>query len=108
MRHYDQYRGKNRAYEWRSGASRRCDVVRARMRLGYRMYWQLQGSRLADDSRCKLCSEKDKRTLEHYISECHVIQPFRPTGMRYKELCDYFMSCDILEDILILHPQFTM
>lgn len=27
-------------------------------------------------SRCKLCIEKNKRTLELYISVCHVIQPF--------------------------------
>jgi len=108
IRHYDQYRDCKPSYGWHRSKTRQCDVVIARIRLGYRMYWQLQGARSADESRCRLCNEENKRTLEHYISECHVIQPFRPTNMRYKELCDYFIASDTLEDILMLYPNFTM
>jgi len=108
IRHYDQYRDGKPSYGWHRSQTRQCDVVIARIRLGYRMYWQLHGARSADESRCRLCNEENKRTLEHYISECHVIQPFRPPNMRYKELCEYFISSDTLEDILVLYPKFTM
>lgn len=37
-----------------------------------------------------------------------MIQPFRPPNMRCKELCDYFIASDTLEDILMLYPDFTI
>lgn len=38
----------------------------------------------------------------------HVTQPFRPTIMGYKQLCDYLISSDMLEDILELYPGFVI
>ena len=88
--------------------TRQCDIVTARIRLGYRLYWQVSTANNVEETKCKLCNEEYKRTLVHYISECHVIQPFRPPSMRYGELCSYFISSDVLEDILMLYPKFGM
>lgn len=89
--HYDQYIDSKPSYGWHRSQTRQCDVVIARIRLGYRMNWQLHSARSADESRYRLCNEETKRMLEDPISEYHVIQPFRPPNMRYKELCEYFI-----------------
>ena len=82
----------------------------ARIRLGYRYLWQVatgDGSPNPEHSRCKLCEQELGHDLAHYITECPVIRPFRPIGMRYLELCNYFIHSRVLEDILILHPKFA-
>ncbi|XP_069193003.1 UDP-glucosyltransferase 2-like [Procambarus clarkii] len=48
-----------------------------------------------------------RHDLPHYITECPVIRPYRPIGMRYLELCNYFIHSRILKDILTVHPKFA-
>lgn len=48
------------------------------------------------------------RKISTVSQECDVTQPFRQPNIRYKELFDYLISSDTLEDILMLFPKFTM
>lgn len=54
-------------------------------KLEYMLCWQFSASWNVDDIKCKLCNEKYKRTLVHYISEWYVAHPFRLPRMRYAE-----------------------
>lgn len=69
-------------------------------RLGHKLYWQVSVG-------CNV--EETKRTAKNInehsciISQWHVIQPFRLPIMMYAEVCNYFTSPDVLEDILMLY-----
>lgn len=87
--------------------TRHCDIVAARIRLGYRYLWQLQDNPPVSHTKCKLCDEPQKHTVQHYIIECPTIAALRPPGVQYLEFCQLLLSTDLLEDILLLHPSFA-
>lgn len=87
---------------WHRSKTREREAVTIRLIFSYIMYWQLHGATSTDEPRCRLCNDESKPTFVHTISVCHVIEPIRPPNMRYKELCDYFISFETLEDIIIL------
>lgn len=41
----------------------------------------------------------------YIIYQCHVTQSFKHPSMKDAELCDYFISSDVLEDILMLYSK---
>ena len=85
-----------------------CDVVVARIRLGYRHIWQVSNAvPIPEHSACKLCDKPLKHTLEHYIIECDTVKDFRPPDLLYLELCNYFIESGVLEDILAVYPKFA-
>ena len=108
VKHYDQYVNVRFIYGTHKARTRQCDIVTARIRLGYRHIWQVNETGNVEYTKCKLCDAEFKHTLEHYIAECHVIEPFRPPNKRYQEICDFFTNTDVLEDILALYPKFAM
>lgn len=92
----------------RRAESRRCEVVRARICLGYPYAWQL-GMATPDRKRqCRLCDVDDGHTLEHYLRDCE-----RVTSLRQKcsepnptlvTLAKHFLK--ILPQTLSEHPKF--
>ena len=108
IRHYDSHCNTKHTYGEYKHRTRQCDVVTARIRLGYRHVWQVsKDDPLPKYSNCRLCEAPLRHTLEHYIAECEVTKDFRPPGMRYYELCVYYIESGILEDILELYPMFA-
>ena len=55
------------------GESRRCEVVRSRIRLGYPFGWQLGITTPEERRRCRVCDEDDGYTLEHYLRDCQPV-----------------------------------
>ena len=108
IKHYDNYCNTKHTYGKYKHRTRQCDVVIARIRLGYRYLWQVKdGDPLPKFSNCRLCESPLKHTLEHYITECEVVKDFRPSGMRYSELCKHYIETGTIEDILELYPKFA-
>ena len=86
--------------------TRRCDVAVARIRLGYRSSGEITGQP-AINRPCKLCDRPMDDALAHHIVSCPVIALFRPPGLLFPALCNYFIAnLDVLEHILTLHPDF--
>ena len=89
-----------------------CDRIAARIRLGYRKLWELKyertGQAKPEYSSCVLCGESMANNLQHYISFCPKLKPFRPQGMRYHELCIYFCNAENISPILDEYPGFKM
>ena len=83
VKHYDQYVNVRFIYGSHKARTRQCDIVIARIRLGYRYIWQVKETHNIEYTKCKLCDAEFKHTLEHYIAECHVIQPFRPPNKSF-------------------------
>ena len=59
------------------GLSRRCEVVRARIRLGYPYGWEIGLATPEEKRRCRICAANDKHTLEHYLRECEPVRHLR-------------------------------
>ena len=110
IRHYDKYSGTPYKYGTHKILTRQCDVIAARVRLGYRAIWQLHEEKGYDSNiehtKCALCGGEKMRTLVHYIDQCPVIQPLRPPRKRYQEIINLLLTTNLLEDILTLHPNF--
>ena len=110
IRHYDKYSRTPYKYGTHKTLTRQCDIIAARLRLGYRAIWQLQEEQRRANSiertKCALCGGENMRTLVHYIDQCPVIQPLRPPGKRYQEIINILLTTDLLEDILALYPNF--
>ena len=108
IKHYDQFCDTQHMYGMHKNNTRHCDIVTARIRLGYRYIWQVSNKEPTNEfSSCKVCSEPLKHTLEHYITECPEIADFRPPGMLYHDLCNFLTETNVLEDILYLYPGFA-
>ena len=106
IQHYDSYREVKHTYGKHPSLTRRCDVAVARIRLGYRSSGEITG-RPAVNRPCKLCDCPMDEALSHHIVSCPVIAPFRPPGLLFPALCNYFIAnLDVLEHILTLHPEF--
>ena len=84
------------------------DVVTARLRLGYKYLWQVKPSPDIDETKCKLCEQTYSHTLKHYVLECDKIQEFRdPNIDTVIEMSKYFISNNLLAQILAKHPNFA-
>lgn len=107
IHHYDLFCNTPHRYGQHKVLTRQCDVVSARIRLGYRYLWQLQTSPPEDLTKCKLCDAPRSHTLEHYIADCPKVAAFRPAGVGYFEFCQILLNTDLLETILIALPLFA-
>ena len=107
IHNYDLFSSAPHKYGQHKTLTRPCDVVAARIRLGYRYLWQLQDNPPENHTKCKLCNEPFKHTLEHYIMECPTIAAFRPPGVLYFEFCETLLNTNLLEDILMIHPLYA-
>lgn len=88
--------------------TRHCDIVAARIRLGYRYIWQVLNKEPTDElSSCQVCGEPLKHLPEHYISECPETAEFRPPGMPYRNLCQHLTETDVLDEIFYLNPDYA-
>ena len=113
IKHYDLFRDVHISYGSCPIYTGRCDRLAARVKLGYRRPWQVQYDTKGSAphpvySRCNLCDELGKNTLQHYVDECKKLEGFRPPGARFYELCKLFMNQDTLCAIIGLYPKFMM
>ena len=90
------------------GESRRTEVVRSRIRLGYQYGWQLGIAATEEQKQCRLCGERDGHALQHYLRDCPRVREQRnqctvpsPT---LAQLAVHFL--DILPQTLRVHPNF--
>ena len=107
IRNHDLFCDTPYKYGQHKTRTRHCDIVAARIRLGYRYLWQLQENPPIDLTKCKLCNIPYKHTLEHYITECTTITAFRPYGALYLDFCQTLLTTDLLENILLVYPLFA-
>lgn len=66
IKDYDRFTQDAFIYGLCKSKTRRCDIVTARIRRGYR---QVSTNCNVKETKCKLCSEEYKRTVVRYISE---------------------------------------
>ena len=108
IKHYDNFRNKKHFYGKSRVQPGPCDRIAARIRIGYRHVWEINHKRFRRApekySSCVLCEADYSNRLIHYISECSKIEPFRPAGKRFHELCLYFCDAENLLPILIMYP----
>lgn len=88
--------------------SRRCEVVRSRIRLGYLYNWQVGIATTEAERRCRLCAAPDSHTLEHYLRDCILVHDLRvqcpvPTPT-LTDLANHFLN--ILPDTLAKYSAF--
>lgn len=110
IKHYDLFVDNEHKYGQNKLHTGPCDRIAARIRLGYRKIWQLKyetsGVLQEEFSNCDLCNEAQGNTLEHYICFCVKLKHFRPPGLGFVELCNYFCKPESLYPILLLYPNF--
>ena len=109
VKHYDAVCRYVIPYGQYTDKSRLCDVVTARIRLGYRYMWQMHPDtvRTPDTINCKVCNMPYGHHLEHYVLACRYIEKFRPKDLNFIELCQYFTESGTLQDILNEYPMFA-
>ena len=112
LKHYKKFMNNKHFYGKGKLHTGPCDRLAARIRIGYRNIWELNyertGSADPKYSNCTLCNAPHANKLVHYISYCPKLEPFRPTRMRFHELCKYFCSPDTLYPIFSLYPGLRM
>ena len=106
IQHYDAFRHHRYKYRRRGLLVRRHNVVSARLRLGYRLLWQVTGE---DDvpqfSSCPLCYIPNGNTLQHCLS-CPEVSALLPQGQPLLDVCRYLLIHDNLDHVLARHPLF--
>lgn len=92
----------------RRGVSRKCEVVRARIRLGYPYAWQIGIASTEDKRKCRLCGAQDEHRLEHYLMDCDSVSDLRAkcTVPSPTLLCLGKHFVNILPETLREHPRF--
>ena len=108
--HYERTSRTSYKYGTHKILTRQCDVVAAKIRLGYTPIWQLnelkgRGNNI-DHTKCALCGGERMRTLVHYLDQCPIIKPLLPPRTPYQEIINLLLETNLLEDILVLHPKF--
>lgn len=90
------------------GLSRRCEVVRSRIQLGYRYSWQVGIATPDDRRRCRLCAVCDGHDLIHYLCDCEEVCVLRAQYLvsdpSVTDFAIHFIS--ILPHTLRERPQF--
>ena len=90
--------------------SRLCELVKTRIKLGYRYIWEVNDdicSPASASSFCHLCGGAKMHSLWHYVMECELVKEFRPTWLGFYELCEYFIKDEHMEALLWLYPGFA-
>ena len=91
--------------------TRQCDIVKTRIKLGYRYLWQVNKPagllRNVARTKCKICQAPYSHDLRHYIAFCPPLEDFRPEGLSYYDLCAHFMKGEIIDAVLNLYPEFA-
>ena len=83
--------------------TRKQQIVYSRIRMGYPYLWQVvKRNRPETDTSCRVCKDRDKHTLAHYITECPMLSEVRdrcPAGIEMEQfILDPDILCDILKD----------
>ncbi|XP_045108585.1 uncharacterized protein LOC123503146 [Portunus trituberculatus] len=90
------------------GESKRMEVVRSRIRLGYQYGWQLGIAATDEQKQCRLCRVRDGHTLQHYLRDCPRVRQQRDQcavpSPTLAQLAIHFL--DILPQTLRVHPNF--
>ena len=109
VRHYDAVCTYIIPYGQYHSNSRLCDLVTARIRLGYRYLWQIRSGadRTMRSVSCRVCKMPYGHTLEHYILSCKAVEKYRPSDLDFIALCRYFTESGILSVILREFPLFA-
>ena len=112
VRHYLNFVAVKHRYSKGNLYTGACDRLAARIRLGHRKIWEVHfektGNANSEYSKCILCKRDRANTLQHYIIECTVLDPFRPPNMQFYELCLYFCNPENVYPIFALYPGFKM
>ena len=92
----------------RPAETRRLEVVRSRIRLGYPYAWELGIATPDEKRRCRVCGEQNGHKLEHYLRDCHCVNNFREKcdvpNPNLVDLAKHFLN--ILPETLNAHPKF--
>ena len=112
LKHYKKFINHKHFYGKGKLHTGPCDRIAAKIRLGYRNIWELNfertGGTNSEYSSCVLCKSPNANKLLHYICYCPELEPFRPKGMQYHQLCIHFCKPETLYPILCLHPGLKM
>ena len=112
INHYDKFENVKHIYGKGKMHTGPCDRLAARIRIGYRRVWEITYARTGranpEHSCCVLCNREYANKLQHYISECPHLKPFRPQGKRFHELCLHFCNPENLYPILSIYPGLRM
>ena len=112
LKHYKKFINQKHFYGKGKLHTGPCDRIAAKIRLGYRNIWELNfertGGTNSEYSSCVLCKSPNANKLLHYICYCPELEPFRPKGMQYHQLCIHFCKPETLYPILCLHPGLKM
>ncbi|MPD00279.1 hypothetical protein E2C01_095740 [Portunus trituberculatus] len=85
---------------------RRHNVVSARLRLGYRLLWQVAGeANVPQFSSCPLCYIPNGNTMQHCLT-CPEVSDLLPQGQPLIAVCQYLLTHDNLDRVLAHHPLF--
>ncbi|XP_069938136.1 uncharacterized protein [Cherax quadricarinatus] len=106
--HYDNMNVDKYVYGATCNVNRLTDVVVARLRLGYKLFWQFGRHTDDDQTKCKLCDQVYGHSLEHYVLNCPLIEEYR--DRQYNNLCDmsrYLINENKIPDILSKFPKFA-
>ena len=92
-----------------SNVTRQLDVVTARLRLGYKYYWEYRVLNNVEGTECKLCNQAYAHTLDHYVMICPMIEEFRVRN-EHDSMCSVatsFIKDDTLPEILGKYKDFA-
>ncbi|KAG0712907.1 hypothetical protein GWK47_017388 [Chionoecetes opilio] len=104
IQHYDAFRHHRYKYRRRGLMIRRHNVVSARLRLGYRPFWQGAGVEDEPHFSCPLCHSPNASTLEHYCLSCPEVRDMLPRGQPLLDICRHLLVHDNLEALLPRYP----
>ncbi|MPC51070.1 hypothetical protein E2C01_044907 [Portunus trituberculatus] len=86
--HYESVSRNKYSYRLHGLMVRRHNVVSARLRLGYRLPWQVAGvDGEAPFAECRLCNAPRSDTVEHYCLACPAVRHALPRGQTLAAIC---------------------
>ena len=86
----------------------RNDVVKMRMRLGYKYYWQYKEVFTTEEARCRVCGEEKGHTLEHYVLRCSCVREFRNNNIDdVTEQTIWMLQNGVVKEILKKYKDFA-
>ncbi|MPC73157.1 hypothetical protein E2C01_067475 [Portunus trituberculatus] len=88
--------------------TRRLELVRSRINLGYPYAWELEIATPEEKRRCRPCDEQNGHKLEHYLRGCECVNTLREkcniSNPTLPDLARHFLN--ILTETLSGHPKF--
>ncbi len=107
INHYESACRDKYSYRRHGLMVRRHNVVSARLRLGYRPPWQIDGVEgepsYAD---CRLRGAPLSNTVAHYCLACPTVRHALPQGQPLDAVCKHLLHHNTLEELLLQFPKF--